>query len=135
MSAPRSAFWDWTSPGGCRSPAKIRRAFRPVRDMDGFRLDDLERHSHLSAAIAAQLTAGWKEPGAAITAALLHDIGKLVLAARLPDQFELALRRSMEQELPLYDCEREVLGFSHCEVAAYLLNLWGLPAPVVDAIA
>jgi len=31
--------------------------------------------------------------------------------------------------------EREVLGVSHAEIGAYLLGRWGLPLPVLDAIA
>jgi len=37
--------------------------------------------------------------------------------------------------LPLWKTEREVLGVSHGEVGAYLLGLWGLPAPIIEAIA
>ena len=36
------------------------------------------------------------------------------------------------------DCaaaEREILGVSHAEVGAYLLGLWGIPFPIVEAVA
>jgi HD-like signal output (HDOD) protein len=62
------------------------------------------------------------------TAGLLHDIGKLVLAACLPDSFpqEHAQPMTLEQE-------RESFGATHAEVGAYLLGLWGLPDAAVEA--
>ena len=31
--------------------------------------------------------------------------------------------------------ETEVLGCNHAEIGAYLLGLWGLPSPIVEAVA
>jgi hypothetical protein len=71
----------------------------------------------------------------AATAALLHDTGKLVLATRLPVQFEKALLKSIREKKALHICEAEVFGTTHAAIGAYLLNLWGLPQPAVEAIA
>ena len=68
-------------------------------------------------------------------AALLHDTGKLVLAARLPEQFEEALSQSKRQRRPLYECEPDHFGTSHAEIGGYLLGLCGLPPTVVDAVS
>jgi HD-like signal output (HDOD) protein len=35
----------------------------------------------------------------------------------------------------LYVVEEELIGVSHAEVGAYLLSLWGLPYPLVEAVA
>ena len=37
--------------------------------------------------------------------------------------------------LPLWVAEKEIFGSNHAEVGAYLLNLWGLPESVVEAVA
>jgi HD-like signal output (HDOD) protein len=37
--------------------------------------------------------------------------------------------------MPLWEAERIILGASHAEVGAYLLGLWGLPDPLVEALA
>jgi len=113
---------------------EIFQAFEPERTVPGFSLEAFQVHSRLAARIAARLPAPVEVASASVTAALLHDAGKLVLAARLPQPFELALRTALEQARPAYAVEEEVIGTSHAEVGAYLLSLWGLPRPVVDAV-
>jgi HD-like signal output (HDOD) protein/CheY-like chemotaxis protein len=70
----------------------------------------------------------------AFTAGLLHDIGKLVLAVNLPNEYAEAVRLAHTGlELPL--AEHQVFGFNHADVGGYLIGLWGLPVPVVEAVA
>jgi len=71
----------------------------------------------------------------AFTAGLLHDVGKLILAANLPQDYDAALTQANEQEISLSEAERQVFGASHAEVGAYLLGLWGLPTPIIEAVA
>jgi len=115
--------------------AEILKTFRPVRPIMGFSLDDFDQHSQRAAKIANRLPAVGPVADLAATAALLHDTGKLVLATRLPVQFEKALLKSIRERKPLHVCETEVFGTTHAAIGAYLLNLWGLPRPAVDAIA
>src|SRR5579883_379867 len=84
--------------------------------------------------VAGRLPSSKKTVSAAMVAALLHDTGKLVLAVRLPQRFELALQTARQRGCPLWDVEHEITGTGHAEVGAYLLALWGLPLPVVDAV-
>jgi HD-like signal output (HDOD) protein len=72
---------------------------------------------------------------AASTAGLLHDVGKLVFAAIYGPRYGQILRRAREEQVPLWCVERDHLGASHADVGAYLLALWGLSEPVVDAVA
>jgi HD-like signal output (HDOD) protein len=70
----------------------------------------------------------------AFTAGMLHDIGKLVLAVNLPTEYAQAMRLAQSSlELPL--AEYQVFGANHADVGAYLIGLWGLPVPVVEAVA
>jgi HD-like signal output (HDOD) protein len=66
---------------------------------------------------------------------LLHDVGRLVLAANLPEDFERAHRLALEKQIVHWEAEREVFGTTHAEVGAYLLGLWGLPETIVEAVA
>jgi putative nucleotidyltransferase with HDIG domain len=66
---------------------------------------------------------------------LLHDTGRLVLAANLPESLEQAHRLAVEKKIVHWEAEREVFGATHAEVGAYLFGLWGLPETVVEAIA
>lgn len=114
--------------------AEIFRTFQPRQRVAGFSIEGFQDHCRRAAAIAARLPAPLKITSAAIVASLLHDSGKLVLALRLPRQFELALQTARRRERPLYEIEPEVIGTGHAEIGAYLLALWGLPLPVVDAV-
>lgn len=69
------------------------------------------------------------------TAGLLHDAGKLILASTLGQQYSEVLEYSEKANIGLYAAERELLGCSHAQVAAYLYGLWGLPSTIVDAVA
>lgn len=71
----------------------------------------------------------------AFTAGVLHDIGKLVLATHMTESFAECFHRSLLEDRPLFEIEREVLGATHAEIGGYLLGLWGLPDPVVEAVA
>ncbi len=71
----------------------------------------------------------------AFTAGMLHDIGKLMLADSLPERFQDALSLAAQSRVPLHEVERKEFGATHAGLAAYLLGLWGLPAPIVEAVA
>jgi HD-like signal output (HDOD) protein len=71
----------------------------------------------------------------AYVAGLLHDIGKLILITNLQDQYNEALALARQEQLPINIAEHRVFGADHADVGGYLLGLWGLPVPVVEAIA
>jgi len=71
----------------------------------------------------------------AFTAGMLHDMGQLMLASSLPDEFEKALQLSKQEKIPLRAAEMEIFGATHTGLAAYLFGLWGLPAPIIEAVA
>ncbi len=72
---------------------------------------------------------------AAFTAGLLHDAGKLVLVANSPNQYAQVLMCAREDKLCIAEAENLLLGATHAEVGAFLMGLWGLPDPVVEALA
>jgi putative nucleotidyltransferase with HDIG domain len=110
-------------------------AFQKIPAIPGFSWEKLQAHCRLTAAIAAQMRLPAEIRDAAIVAALLHDIGKLVLACKMPDRFARLVARAQAEEKPLHQIEEELWGITHAEVGAYLLGLWGLPLRVTEAIA
>lgn len=100
-------------------------------------LEKLWQHSLVVGAWAGRI-AQRESPAAAIdafTAGLLHDIGEVVLAVNLPDEFMAAQRLVGEEKISASAAERRIFDTTHAEVGAYLLGLWGLPTPVVEAVA
>lgn len=71
----------------------------------------------------------------AYMAGMLHDVGLVVLATNIPEDFSKVLAMTKEQARPMAACELEILGATHTEIGAYLLGLWGLADPIVEAVA
>jgi putative nucleotidyltransferase with HDIG domain len=109
--------------------------FDQLAKLPGFSCEVLQAHSQLTAKIAGQIPASAHVRGVAVVAGLLHDVGKLALATRAPAHFKRALEETEAEGRPLYAVETDLMGVSHAEVGAYLLGIWGLPSPVVEAVA
>lgn len=71
----------------------------------------------------------------AVTAAVLHDAGRLVLASCLTEEYGIIVDRVTRDQQSLAQVEHDALGCTHAEVGAYLLGLWGLPDQVTAAVA
>jgi len=70
----------------------------------------------------------------AFLAGLMHDIGKLVLNLRVPEQFDEIVQLVYNDNLPFNSTEREILGYDHAEVGAKLINKWNLSPMLEDTI-
>lgn len=67
-------------------------------------------------------------------AGLLHDIGKLILAANAEREYGVALELSTKASLPIEQAEMGIFASTHAEVGAYLLSLWGLTENVISGV-
>ena len=114
--------------------AEVFQAFKGLKPIQGFSLEELFSHCQLTAKIAGGLHASELMPEAPVVAGLLHDVGKLVLATRMPKGLAQALAVANDEHRPLYAVETVMLGVLPAEVGGYLLGLWGLPSPVVEAV-
>jgi HD-like signal output (HDOD) protein/ActR/RegA family two-component response regulator len=98
-------------------------------------LAKLQSHAQLVAAAAHSLTVGTRIADDTLLAGLLHDIGYWVLAQECPEELRGAVERAVAHCVPLHVAEAEIIGASHAEIGAYLLGIWGLPYPVIEAVA
>lgn len=87
-------------------------------------------------ALSSRLIAGAHgncDPEVAYTAALLQDIGSIVI-----QRFLTELSEPLQEEArvcgSLLDAEKRVLGLTHAEIGARLSSSWGLPSKLVDTI-
>lgn len=68
------------------------------------------------------------------TAALLHDIGKVIVRIKLQDEYHELFDSASEKGLPLQEIEREILDTDHAEVGGWLAKSWNLPEKLVVPI-
>lgn len=102
---------------------------------NGKNTDRLWRHS-VTTAIAAQLIA--REMGddanVVFTAALLHDIGKIILTDASPDAYSELVREVEDNQFSLLEAEKRVLGVQHSEIGGRLFARWKFPLNIVSAV-
>ena len=70
----------------------------------------------------------------AFAAGLLHDIGQLALATHYPLELTAATHLARDRDCPRYEAEKDILGFDHGEVGAWLAAHWRLTDSVCEAI-
>jgi HD-like signal output (HDOD) protein len=114
---------------------EIFRVFVPKSAVPGFSMEELQRHARLTAHLAVRLPIPKHLCDVALVAGMLHDVGKLIEAWKLPARLADMLREAREEHRPLHHIEEREYGFGHAEIGAYLLGLWGLPYTVVETVA
>ncbi len=104
-----------------------------------FSLESLWRHSMLVGVYAQAIS---RSAGAddetirnAFTAGVLHDAGILILVENFAEDYRKILEICETRQLPLAQVEEAGLGCTHAGIGAYLLGIWGLPDPIVEAVA
>jgi len=109
------------------------------KHLAGFSIEQLWAHSFGTATMARKIVE--LEEGdeqmleSAFTAGFLHDFGKLLLLTNLPTNYREMLSVAETRQIPEWQAEQDLFGTTHAEVGGYLLGLWGLPVPIVEAVA
>jgi len=67
-----------------------------------------------------------EEPEDAFLAGLFHDVGKLVMAVAMPEQYEAVVTASAVTGESLLESERRMLQIDHAELSALAVDYWGL---------
>jgi len=97
---------------------------------------ELWRHS-VACALLSQILAdrlNQKKTPIQFTAALLHDVGKVVLAGFVRDHLEEIRRRVQEENLSFLEAEKATLGIDHAELGGRIAESWNFPPDIVAGI-
>ncbi|MGH8519319.1 MAG: HDOD domain-containing protein, partial [Panacagrimonas sp.] len=98
-------------------------------------LDQLQERSLLTAELARRFLSGGTRADEGFTVGLLQDVGKLLLAVCLKDRYRDVIEQARRCHKPVEVVESEQLDVSHPVVGAYMLSVWGLPIPIIEAVA
>ena len=95
------------------------------------------RHATYSAALTQALaTAVPREhrprPGTAYLAGLLHNFGFLLLGHLFPKEYAVLHQAVMnEPETPIVEMEQRLIGATHMEMGAWLMDAWNMPQEIL----
>jgi putative nucleotidyltransferase with HDIG domain len=96
---------------------------------------ELWRHA-IAVSVAAEGLVNELEIGSSeeiFTAALLHDVGKLVLGTFVQDDLK-KIQAALNQNVSFEAAENMVLGTNHADIGAQILTQWSLPSDIVNAV-
>ncbi|WP_151703424.1 HDOD domain-containing protein [Nitrincola alkalilacustris] len=155
MQLVSSAYFS----GGYNTPTTLKEAvnllgLRAVRDLvlsihvfkalpqddswRSFSFQQLQNRSIVVSQFAAEIckNAGYDRhvQGQARTAGLLHDVGMMLLALNNRESYHAAMVRAQELGQPIYVVEKMMMGVTHPQAGAYLLDLWSLAPETIHAI-
>ena len=68
-------------------------------------------------------------------AGLLHDIGKLIIAQRLPTETRMITLEAEAGNRSEFEVEQDFLGFNHAEVGGELMKAWSMPETLFESVA
>ncbi len=104
----------------------------PGYDLPG---GELWRHSIAVSVAAETVVKALKIPEAeeVFTAALLHDVGKLVLGGFVSEDLQ-QIEKMVQKGIAFEVAEFIVLGIDHAEIGARILKKWAFPEDLVNAV-
>jgi HD-like signal output (HDOD) protein len=113
----------------------ITRMWHGVRPAESWSMGRFNLHSAATAMLADMLAQRlpMQYPEGAFVAGLMHDVGRLLIVAGLPEEHERILEHHSTSNRPVSESELVVLGFAHPELSAEALASWNLPEPIQRA--
>jgi len=97
----------------------------------------LWEHSYGCAVAASTIAHGLSipEPEEIATAALLHDIGKVIIKLKMEEDYNDILSLVRDEEISMLDAEQKILGTDHAEIGGWIAKAWCLPEKLAEPIA
>ncbi|MDQ7839122.1 MAG: HDOD domain-containing protein [Thermodesulfobacteriota bacterium] len=100
------------------------------KKVDGYQLDGGELYKHsVATALGARIIAEKRYRAlkdTAFTGGLLHDVGKLILAQFVSEEFEKIIEAVEKEQISFNEAEQKVLGFDHTELGEKIAAKWKL---------
>ncbi len=114
-------------------------SFKGIKALQSLSIDQFWAHC-LCVGVTAKLIAKARkistmEQEEFFVAGLLHDLGKLPMMAVYTDHYEKAIERAAEEKRSLFQLEKELIGYDHCQIGHLIADKWKLDADMQNAIA
>ena len=118
--------------------AKLYEVMEQKSDWHGFGFEQLKQRSVLVSQLASELcyTSNMDQTlqSQSRLAGVFLDIGMIVLATFDAEKYHQVMIRAQELNQPLYVVEKMLLGATHAQIGAFLLDRWGVAPELVHAV-
>lgn len=114
----------------------MRNVFEANQKTYGYEEGGLWKHS-VSCAIVSEMICEKLRPDlrdVGFTAGLLHDIGQLIISLSIKDTGDTIQEIMIENNIPDWQAEKEVIGVSHDELGGIIADRWNYPDELVHSI-
>ncbi len=107
-----------------------------TRRLKQFNFDKFLKQAQVCAAVAKVLgeILNFNQLDDLFTVATLQNIGKLVIAVYFKAEHEQIVALKKSQDLPSCEAEKMILGMSHAEIGAIVLQRFNVPQEICDAV-
>ncbi|MGD9150191.1 MAG: HDOD domain-containing protein, partial [Desulfobacterales bacterium] len=107
-----------------------------TRRLKQFNFEKFLKQAQVCAAVAKVLgeILNFNQLDDLFTVATLQNIGKLVIAVYFKDEHKQIVALKKSQDLPSCDAEKMILGISHAEIGALVLQRFKVPQQICDAV-
>ena len=114
----------------------VARMWSQLKIAEGFSAKRLNLHSVAVAILADQLAGALPVhyPEGAFLAGLFHDVGKMLIAVGMAEEYGHIQYRYRAVDASYRECENEILGLTHEELSALAVGNWNLPEPIQTAV-
>jgi HD-like signal output (HDOD) protein len=109
-----------------------------IKDVEQLSLSQLRDHSLFTGTLAKEIASNVSSDkiiaDESFMSGVLHDVGRIVLAASLPDKYNEIPKLIEKEKINAQEAEKHIFKATHSQVGAYLLGLWGYPQVIVEAV-
>lgn len=93
-------------------------------------------HSLMVATAAKRIADDLHYPksGEVFTVGLLHDLGLIILQKYMNYDFKKIIKLVKSENISYLEAERNVLSYTHGDIAEYLLERWNFPPYIIEAV-
>jgi putative nucleotidyltransferase with HDIG domain len=107
-----------------------------LNDKQEHAVELLWNHSVNTAALASLIVKEYRIPtkGREFTAALLHDLGKIILVQYFSEELEKTKRMVKRTGKSDIQAESEIIGIAHSDIGGFLAERWNLPHEYVEVM-
>ncbi|MBW1739155.1 MAG: HDOD domain-containing protein [Deltaproteobacteria bacterium] len=107
-----------------------------TKRLKDFSFEKFQKQAQFCAAVSRVLgeILNYGKPEDLFTVAILHNVGKLIIAVYFKEEHKEIIALKKSQHISTSEAEQRILGISHAEIGALVLEKFNIPQDICDAV-